>query len=124
MGQKLTLAAKLKDQKYSLIISWFICKVMNLEIILLKSVDYGCMAEILIQREASSYDFTRGTAITWVKMPFMFLWIYLLTIFVKACLYESILVIRLKPKLVIDINLLHDLTYVIFFFTGSIYYGY
>lgn len=33
----------------------------------LKSVDYGRMAEILVQRATSSDEFTRLTAITWVK---------------------------------------------------------
>jgi len=32
-----------------------------------KSVDYGRMAEILVQRAASPDEFTRLTAITWVS---------------------------------------------------------
>ena len=35
--------------------------------LLLKSVDYGRMAEILVQRAASPDEFTRLTAITWVS---------------------------------------------------------
>ena len=35
--------------------------------LLLKSVDYGRMAEILVQRAASHDEFTRLTAITWVS---------------------------------------------------------
>lgn len=35
--------------------------------LLLKSVDYGRMAEILVQRAASPDEFTRLTAITWVR---------------------------------------------------------
>lgn len=33
----------------------------------LKNVDYGRMAEILVQRAGSPDEFTRLTAITWVK---------------------------------------------------------
>lgn len=73
LGQKLTLVAKLKDQKYILFFSWFICEALNLVFLLLKSIDYGRMAEILLQRAVFFYEFTRGTAITWVKMSFMFL---------------------------------------------------
>ncbi|CAN1796521.1 Protein VAC14 homolog [Linum perenne] len=36
-------------------------------LLLLKSVDYGRMAEILVQRAASSDEFTRLTAITWIN---------------------------------------------------------
>lgn len=35
---------------------------------MLKSVDYGRMAEILVQRAASPDEFTRLTAITWVSL--------------------------------------------------------
>ncbi|KAL8205190.1 hypothetical protein R6Q57_008741 [Mikania cordata] len=35
------------------------------------SVDYGRMAEILVQRASSSDEFTRWTAITWVRIPFL-----------------------------------------------------
>ena len=35
--------------------------------LLLKSVDYGRMAEILVQRAGSVDEFTRLTAITWVS---------------------------------------------------------
>ena len=35
--------------------------------LLLKSVDYGRMAEILVQRAGSPDEFTRLTAITWVS---------------------------------------------------------
>ncbi|EXB51615.1 hypothetical protein L484_012907 [Morus notabilis] len=38
-----------------------------LDVLLLKSVDYGRMAEILVQRAASPYEFTRLTAITWIS---------------------------------------------------------
>ncbi|KAI3717491.1 hypothetical protein L1987_69138 [Smallanthus sonchifolius] len=33
----------------------------------LKAVDYGRMAEILVQRASSSDEFTRWTAITWIN---------------------------------------------------------
>lgn len=36
--------------------------------LLFKSVDYGRMAEILVQRAGSQDEFTRLTAITWVSM--------------------------------------------------------
>ncbi|KAI3825149.1 hypothetical protein L1987_06625 [Smallanthus sonchifolius] len=36
-------------------------------VLLLKSVDYGRMAEILVQRAASPDEFTRWTAITWIN---------------------------------------------------------
>ncbi|RRT60955.1 hypothetical protein GW17_00044590 [Ensete ventricosum] len=35
---------------------------------IMKNVDYGRMAEILVQRAGSSDEFTRLTAITWVKL--------------------------------------------------------
>ncbi|KAH9794547.1 protein VAC14-like [Citrus sinensis] len=38
-----------------------------LDVLLLKSVDYGRMAEILVQRAASPDEFTRLTAITWIN---------------------------------------------------------
>lgn len=37
-------------------------------VLMLKSVDYGRMAEILVQRAASPDEFTRLTAITWVSL--------------------------------------------------------
>ncbi|TXG57046.1 hypothetical protein EZV62_018359 [Acer yangbiense] len=37
------------------------------ELLLLKSVDYGRMAEILVQRAGSPDEFTRLTAITWIN---------------------------------------------------------
>lgn len=37
-------------------------------VLLLKSVDYGRMAEILVQRASSPDEFTRLTAITWVNL--------------------------------------------------------
>ncbi|KAI3497811.1 hypothetical protein L1887_33362 [Cichorium endivia] len=37
------------------------------------SVDYGRMAEILVQRASSPDEFTRWTAITWVRMSFSLL---------------------------------------------------
>lgn len=40
--------------------------------LLLKSVDYGRMAEILVQRAGSPDEFTRLTAITWVSGYAMF----------------------------------------------------
>ncbi|CAN1132689.1 Protein VAC14 homolog [Linum perenne] len=39
----------------------------DFEVLLLKSVDYGRMAEILVQRAGSSDEFTWLTAITWVN---------------------------------------------------------
>lgn len=36
-----------------------------------KSVDYGRMAEILVQRAEATDEFTRQTAITWVRIVFM-----------------------------------------------------
>lgn len=47
----------------------FICSFNNFltrAVLLLKSVDYGRMAEILVQRASSPDEFTRLTAITWV----------------------------------------------------------
>ncbi|PWA26378.1 ARM repeat superfamily protein [Artemisia annua] len=38
-----------------------------LDVLLLKSVDYGRMAEILVLRASSPDDFTRWTAITWIN---------------------------------------------------------
>ncbi|KAF5757412.1 putative vacuole morphology and inheritance protein [Helianthus annuus] len=38
-----------------------------LDVLLLKSVDYGRMAEILVQRASSPDEFTRWTAITWIN---------------------------------------------------------
>ncbi|KAJ0435805.1 putative vacuole morphology and inheritance protein [Helianthus annuus] len=45
-----------------------------LDVLLLKSVDYGRMAEILVQRASSPDEFTRWTAITWVTI-FFFNWV-------------------------------------------------
>ena len=45
----------------------FICNFLTGAVLLLKSVDYGRMAEILVQRAASPDEFTRLTAITWVR---------------------------------------------------------
>ncbi|KAL8215044.1 hypothetical protein R6Q57_004493 [Mikania cordata] len=36
-------------------------------VLLVKSVDYGRMTEILVQRASSSDEFTRWTAITWMN---------------------------------------------------------
>jgi hypothetical protein len=46
---------------------FFICHFLTQAVLLLKSVDYGRMAEILVQRAGSSDEFTRLTAITWVS---------------------------------------------------------
>ncbi|KAK6122422.1 hypothetical protein DH2020_043864 [Rehmannia glutinosa] len=46
-----------------LVLSMYILLTM----LLLKSVDYGRMAEILVQRAASPDEFTRLTAITWIN---------------------------------------------------------
>ena len=46
----------------------FICKFLTLAVLLMKSVDYGRMAEILVQRASSLDEFTRWTAITWVRI--------------------------------------------------------
>ena len=43
------------------------CNFLTRTVLLLKSVDYGRMAEILVQRAASVDEFTRLTAITWVR---------------------------------------------------------
>jgi hypothetical protein len=51
------------------------CNFLTRTVLLLKSVDYGRMAEILVQRAASLDEFTRLTAITWVSR-FTF-WIYM-----------------------------------------------
>ena len=51
------------------------CNFLTRTVLLLKSVDYGRMAEILVQRAASPDEFTRLTAITWVS-KFTF-WIYM-----------------------------------------------
>ena len=45
----------------------FICNFLTRAVLLLKSVDYGRMAEILVQRAASADEFTRLTAVTWVS---------------------------------------------------------
>ena len=45
----------------------FICHFLTRAVLLLKSVDYGRMAEILVQRAGSPDEFTRLTAITWVS---------------------------------------------------------
>jgi vacuole morphology and inheritance protein 14 len=46
----------------------FICHFLTQAVLLLKSVDYGRMAEILVQRAGSGDEFTRLTAITWVTV--------------------------------------------------------
>ncbi|CAI0383458.1 unnamed protein product [Linum tenue] len=48
---------------YALLFYYFLTRA----VLLLKSVDYGRMAEILVQRAASSDEFTRLTAITWIN---------------------------------------------------------
>ena len=54
----------LKQKQYVL----FICHhFLTQAVLLLKSVDYGRMAEILVQRAGSPDEFTRLTAITWVS---------------------------------------------------------
>ncbi|KAL2347765.1 hypothetical protein Fmac_001765 [Flemingia macrophylla] len=45
----------------------FICHFLTRAVLLLKSVDYGRMAEILVQRAGSPDEFTRLTAITWIN---------------------------------------------------------
>lgn len=50
----------------------FICNFLTRAVLLLKSVDYGRMAEILVQRAASPDEFTRLTAITWVSIFCLF----------------------------------------------------
>ncbi|WVZ11591.1 hypothetical protein V8G54_016121 [Vigna mungo] len=45
----------------------FICHFLTQAVLLLKSVDYGRMAEILVQRAGSPDEFTRLTAITWIN---------------------------------------------------------
>ncbi|KAG5059632.1 hypothetical protein JHK87_000661 [Glycine soja] len=44
----------------------FIYHLLTREVLLLKFVDYGRMAEILVQRAGSPDEFTRLTTITWV----------------------------------------------------------
>jgi hypothetical protein len=56
-------------------------------VLLLKSVDYGRMAEILVQRAASPDEFTRLTAITWVSR---FTFSIYMVIFVDVCIYRFI----------------------------------
>jgi len=36
--------------------------------LLLKSIDYGGMAEILVQRAGSPDEFTRLTSVTWISI--------------------------------------------------------
>ncbi|KAL5174646.1 Protein VAC14 [Glycine soja] len=45
----------------------FIYHFLTRAVLLLKSVDYGRMAEILVQRAGSPDEFTRLTAITWIN---------------------------------------------------------
>ncbi|MFS7995359.1 putative vacuole morphology and inheritance protein [Helianthus anomalus] len=64
-------------------------------IIFLKSVDYGRMAEILVQRAAAPDEFTLWTTITWVslKISYQFIFVFDLiveiyyVIFGVICLY-------------------------------------
>jgi len=58
----------LKEKQHVL----FICHFLTRAVLLLKSVDYGRMAEILVQRAGSPDEFTRLTAITWVSGIAMF----------------------------------------------------
>ncbi|KAG5038086.1 hypothetical protein JHK86_018926 [Glycine max] len=53
----------LKEKQHVL----FICHFLTRAVLLLKSVDYGRMAEILVQRAGSPDEFTRLTAITWIN---------------------------------------------------------
>ncbi|CAN0871727.1 Protein VAC14 homolog [Linum grandiflorum] len=61
------LSEFLQEIKNSPINVLFIHNFLTRAVLLLKSVDYGRMAEILVQRAASSDEFTRLTAITWIN---------------------------------------------------------
>lgn len=57
--------------KKKILVSLFFRLIFNFEVVLstaFQSVDYGRMAEILVQRAGSQDEFTRLTAITWVRM--------------------------------------------------------
>ncbi|KAK9063662.1 hypothetical protein SSX86_017533 [Deinandra increscens subsp. villosa] len=61
------LSEFLQEIKNSPQILSFIYKFLTLAVLLMKSVDYGRMAEILVLRASSPDEFTRWTAITWIN---------------------------------------------------------
>ena len=79
-------------------LSFVLCvQFLMILLALSKSVDYGRMAEILVQRAGSPDEFTRQTAITWVRfwriMPTLvfkdYLWVAdVLILSVSLCIYH------------------------------------